>query len=286
VSPAVIGFGDSIVDRYRDRRMSYAGDNAYNVAVFAARLGARSAYLGVVGDDDDGRYLGSVLDAERVDASHCAVRPGETAWCEVDLVEGDRTFVRWNDGGVTFSDPFVLSDDDLHYIDGFDLLHTGAFANADADLPTLSERGVLLSYDFSSEAELRTPERLGRVCAYLDIAQFSCSDLTAPDTADLLKQAVDHGAGAALGTRGVEGAVFFDGTQVFHGRPEPVAAPLDTMGCGDAFLAAFLVVLLRGGWRAAGRVPSESVATALHEAARFAAATSMVEGALGHGVAY
>jgi len=66
-APRICAVGDNVVDRYVDRRLMYPGGNAVNVAVHARRCGARTAYVGAVGDDAAGRLLWDVLVREGVD---------------------------------------------------------------------------------------------------------------------------------------------------------------------------------------------------------------------------
>ncbi|WP_420895843.1 PfkB family carbohydrate kinase [[Actinomadura] parvosata] len=91
------------------------------------------------------------------------------------------------------------------------------------------------------------------------------------------------GAGLALGTRGVAGAVAFDGKATVSAPARLAEAIVDTMGCGDAFLAGFAVSLLRDGWTT-GRPPApDAIERALHQGAEAAHAQCFVEGAFGHG---
>ena len=66
-----------------------AGGKAANQAVAAARLGARVALVGRVGDDDRGRQLLAHLDAERVDVSRVQRTPGSVTGAAVIHVAYD-----------------------------------------------------------------------------------------------------------------------------------------------------------------------------------------------------
>lgn len=101
---SLIAVGDNTMDVYLDRNIEYPGGNALNVAVFASRLGTRSAYLGCVGDDRYGQRLLDCLQQEDVDASRCRTLPGANGWACVDNIDGERVFLG--------SDPvFVVSCD-------------------------------------------------------------------------------------------------------------------------------------------------------------------------------
>ncbi|NRQ32830.1 sugar kinase [Nonomuraea sp. NN258] len=281
----VLGFGDNIVDRFVDRGVDYPGGNSVNVAVYARRLGLEAAYLGVFGDDDLGLFLRESIAAQGVAADHCVVRPGETGISTLRVDDGDRVFLGWNGGGVTVREPLRLDAGLLAYVSSFDLVHSSVYSRSEDELPKLAG-GPLVSYDLSSEDDYRTPAYLDLTCPHADLVLLSCSHLDESDTGDLLADAVRRGAGLALGTRGVHGALAYDGRDLVSAPARLVEDPakiVDTMGCGDAFLAGFAVSLLRDGWRtgvAAGREPVER---ALDAGAEAAFEQCFVEGAFGHG---
>ncbi|MGV9302628.1 PfkB family carbohydrate kinase [Nonomuraea sp. NPDC003727] len=278
----VLGFGDNIVDRFVDRGIDYPGGNSVNVAVYAGRLGVEAAYLGVFGDDDLGGFLRESIAAQGVAVDHCVVRQGETGVSTLRVDDGDRVFLGWNGGGVTVREPLALDGELLDHASSFDLVHSSVYSRSESELPKLD---TLVSFDLSSEEDYRAPAYLDRVCPHADLVLLSCSHLDEGATRALLADAVRRGAGLALATRGVAGAIAHDGRVTVAAPARPVAqdAVVDTMGCGDAFLAGFAVSLLRAGW-SAGRRPSERmIERALHDGADSAYRQCFVEGAFGHG---
>ncbi|MET9343449.1 PfkB family carbohydrate kinase [Nonomuraea sp. NPDC003804] len=278
----VLGFGDNIVDRFVDRGIDYPGGNSVNVAVYAGRLGVEAAYLGVFGDDDLGGFLRESIAAQGVAVDHCVVRQGETGVSTLRVDDGDRVFLGWNGGGVTVREPLALDGELLDHASSFDLVHSSVYSRSESELPKLD---TLVSFDLSSEEDYRAPAYLDRVCPHADLVLLSCSHLDEGATRALLADAVRRGAGLALATRGVAGAIAHDGRVTVAAPARPVAqdAVVDTMGCGDAFLAGFAVSLLRAGWTA-GRRPSERmIERALHDGADSAYRQCFVEGAFGHG---
>lgn len=278
----VLGFGDNIVDRFVDRGVEYPGGNCVNFAVYAGRLGADSAYLGVFGDDEAGAFVRSCLDASGVDTSRCEVRSGPNGLTEIETVQGDRRFLRWNGGGVTISDPVRLQS--LDYIGTFDHVHSSVYSAMESQLPLLRESKVLVSFDFSSEAEYRTDEYLARVCPSVDLALVSCGDMERQQVWSELRRFFEHGAGMVLATLGEGGAVLFDGESFYHSNAAPIDGVLvDTMGCGDAYLTAFVISMVAAGWRRSARPAGSVIHSAMKAAARFAAQQCTVEGAFGFG---
>jgi sugar/nucleoside kinase (ribokinase family) len=280
----VLGLGDNIVDRFVDRGVEYPGGNAVNVAVFARQLGAEAAYLGVFGDDEHGRFVRAAIEDCGVDTAQSSVRPGPNGVTEIETVDGERRFLGWNQGGVTISDPVRLSDQDVRYAAGFSLIHSSAYSGIIPELPKLAATKTLRSYDFSSEPEFRTAEYLDAVGPWIDLALVSLGGLSRTETWAELRRIASHGPTLVLGTLGGDGAVLFDGEAYYYSDAAPVPGPfVDTMGCGDAYLSAFVVELLRSGWRRNARPAGAALHRSMRRAAQFAAQQCTVEGAFGHG---
>jgi len=283
----VLGFGDNIVDRFVDRGIAYPGGNSVNFAVFARQLGVDASYLGVFGSDVAGTFLRDAVSDQGVDISRSVVREGPSGVSTLTVVDGDRVFGGWNGGGVTVGQPLELDAELLSYAASFDLVHTSVYSATESQLPALRETSALVSIDLSSEDEFRSPEYLDRVAPFADLVLLSCSHLTLRQTRAVLADAVDRGAGLAVGTRGIRGAIVFDGRDHVTAPAQPVDDPstiVDTMGCGDAFITAFAVSLLTSGWTRSRRPWVGALDTALRDGAGFAARQCLVEGAFGHGV--
>jgi sugar/nucleoside kinase (ribokinase family) len=278
----VLGFGDNTVDRNLELGLDYPGGNSVNVAVFARRLGATSEYLGVFGDDAAGTFLRDAIEAQGVSTRDCVVRRGETSVSHLHVRDGERLFLDWNEGGVATREPLVLDGDLLERVQRFDLVHAGVYGAVEPELRKLTE--PLVSYDLSDEPEFRTPDHLDRVCPYADLVLLSCGHLSEAETVAVLGEAVHRGATLALGTRGLEGAVVTDGHLVRSAPARRADRPLvDTMGCGDAFLAGFAMALLRAGWSKHVRPTEADLVRALDAGAAAALDQCFVEGAFGHG---
>ncbi len=204
----------------------------------------------------------------------------------VEVVDGDRVFLGGNDGGVTVREPILLTPEDVEYVAGFDLVHSGVYSSTESQLPALAGTGALVTYDLSSESRFRSPEYLDPLAPHLDLALLSCSHLTEAETEEALRSVVARGAGMAIGTRGADGSVLFDGTALHRAEAVPLdaARPIaDTMGCGDAFLGAVVCSLLRAGWRKGRRPSSGAIDAALSAGSAFAAEQCFTDGAFGHG---
>lgn len=280
-SISVLGLGDNVIDRFVDRGVFYPGGNGINFAVFARQLSVRSSFLGVFGNDGPADHIQFSLHELGISTDHCVTKEGETGWCDVRVVDGDRVFGEWNEGGITVSDPFVFTEDDLEYAKGFNLIHMAVYGGVDSQLPQLANLGPIVSYDFSDEEEYRTDEFLASVCPSVDLASFSLSELTWEEAHSFAEKVVAAGAKYCLFTRGADGAGFYDGNQHYQVAAHPVEA-IDSMGCGDSFITAFCIGMLEQDWTKDSFPGALAVEKALRAAAVFAAGQTQVEGAYGY----
>jgi len=227
--------GDNVVDVYQGTAEAYPGGNALNVSVAARRAGLTSAYLGAVGDDAAGRRLIAALTAEAVATDRLRVLPGRTAWCGVQVVDGDRQFLD-SDLGVSM---FDLSADDFAYIAGFDALHTGDNSGLEAQLADIAKR-TKVSFDFGSRPWSYVDELIGHVWC----ACFSGGHLTPEAAIALADQAAARGPAAVLVSEGSRGArLVIDGVHV--AVASQATSLTDSLGAGDALIGGVLSGLIR-----------------------------------------
>ena len=258
------GLGDNTVDEYINQGVGFPGGNAVNVAVMAKSLGADAAYLGVCGNDERGAFLLGQLAEQGIDVSRVRVVDGPNSYCEVALdTDGNRRFLSFQPE----PEPLALTLEDVDYLESFDLVHCGYAAHVGFDLAELAQR-CRLSFDFG--------ERPSSVDPVLDRSLHAVSyTRSAPSEAEaiaLVRDVLAEGPEIVVVTRGARGAVGGHGAEI-HVQPSVRARVTDTLGAGDAFIAA-LVVGLYGG---------ERLPAAAERAARFAAATCERFGAFGTG---
>lgn len=276
----VLGIGDNVVDVYIHRNLMYPGGNTMNFCACARKLGHQAAYIGIFGDDRAARHVMDTARLLGIDLSHARQYPGENGRAMVDLVDGDRTFIGSNKGGVAKEHPIALQAGEIEYVRQFDLVHTSCFSYMDQELDTLRTAGVPISYDFSTHLE---SDRLRAVCPSLFLAIGSCSHLSDEDAYALARKMHEMGSELSLLSMGMRGAIVCDGNTVYRQDAGKEKA-IDSMGAGDSFLTAFsttYLTLLRSG-----RSREESIRAALQKAADFATETCMIEGGFGHGTTY
>ena len=260
----LLGAGDNVVDRYRDLGQMFPGGNALNVAVAAARAGARAAYIGALGSDRAGTLVLAGLRAEGVETDRARICDGPNAYADVTVIGGERVFL----GGDPTVSRFRLDGADLAYAATFDLVHTGDCSMLEEQVADLAAAAPV-SFDFSTHRE---PDYLDPILPHLRVACFSASDLDEEGALALLDRAITGGARLALATRGIHPALLFDGRHTWR-QPVCAGRVVDTLGAGDSFIGRFLV----------GVLAAEDAALSLERAAEAAAQTCDHYGAFGRG---
>lgn len=225
------------------------GGSAANVAVWAARLGARATCVGAVGADPWGAWLRDDLRREGVTV--IGPRRGRTATILAFLdADGERSFVTDRAAALSLQPHEVPAT----LWDGLDMLHIPAyslFEGALAETATEAafqarERGVTLSIDLSSVSLLRAygPARFAALLsdlrptvlfANLEEARPVFAAATADAAAEAMR-AVARIAIVKCGARGI--LVASDAGRLVASAP---AHAVDSTGAGDALAAAFLV---------------------------------------------
>ncbi|WP_068094437.1 PfkB family carbohydrate kinase [Novosphingobium rosa] len=261
----ILGLGDNTIDTYVDAGVQYPGGNAVNVAAMTARLGATTAYLGCVGDDEGGTLLCTALAAEGIDISRVRTRPGANARAFIGHVAGDRQFISSSPGVRA---DYRWEEADFAYMAKFDHIHTSIYSELGDALPKIAASTQSLSLDGSNRW---TVEYLQRVLPFVRFLFLSASELTEREAMDLATQCLGFGPQAVVLTRGSDGAMGMDahGTVV---QPAVPTAVVDTLGAGDGFISGFLTSMLSGG----------TLKEAMTRGAGFAAQVCGWQGGFGH----
>jgi fructoselysine 6-kinase len=265
----LVGVGDNVVDHYLDQGVYYPGGNALNVAVLAHRFGlSNSAYIGILGDDEEGSHVRACLLAEGLSDKYLRIARGETGKAKVTLVNGDRVFVCSNKGGVRKRLMLRMDQDDLHLIARLGHAHSSCFSYLEPELPRIRAVAQGLSFDFSTGRDMHY---IATICPVLTIAFLSASDLSDAETEAFITSIHTMGAPMVCVTQGERGAVLSSGTNIIRQRIMKTKV-VDTMGAGDAFIAGLLT----------SRIEGASIENALQYAATCAARACEWNGAFGH----
>ncbi|QCR42380.1 ribokinase [Curtobacterium sp. SGAir0471] len=209
------------------------GGKSANQAVAAGRLGGTVRMIGAVGDDGNGTLLRESVASAHVDTTHVAVRRGVATGTAVITVDaaGENTIVISGGANATLT-PEDLPD--------------SAFDGA----------GVLgLCLEVSIDVVLAAA-RAGRAAGATVLTNLSPFGAVPQELLDLTDVLLvneheaaglgDHGVARSIVTRGGAGCTVHDGdadpVDVDAVRVEPV----DTTGCGDAFMGAVALRLDAG----------------------------------------
>ena len=265
----LVGVGDNVVDQYLDQGVYYPGGNALNVAVLAHRFGlSKSAYIGILGDDEEGSHVRASILAEGLSDNYLRFARGETGKAKVTLINGDRVFVHSNKGGIRKRLMLRMDQNDLDLIARLGHAHSSCFSYLEPELPRIRAIAQGLSFDFSTGREMTY---LAAICPLVTLAFLSAAELSDTDTEAFIARVHSMGAPAVCVTQGERGAVFSTGTRTIR-QGIAHAKLVDTMGAGDAFIAGFLATRINGA----------SAEDALQHAATRAATACGWNGAFGH----
>ena len=234
----VASVGDNCVDRYLGGAgIALAGGNALNVAAGLAAAGLDSNYLGAVGEDADAELILAEAAAAHVDVSRVRRMAAPTGVTLVQLgADGDRAFVEERYGASAAYRPAA---DDIRFLRGCDWVHCANLADPAELVEQLG--GTAVSYDFAVD---HAGPLVDRLAPQLAIAFFSGAELARDQAVTLGQRAVDAGAALAVVTRGRSGSMALN-SRVVEVAAEPVKV-VDTLGAGDALIAAVIASQLRG----------------------------------------
>lgn len=222
------------------------GGQAATAAVTCARLGFRSAYLGVRGDDAAGRQVAEALQREKVDA-RIMVRPGaatRTAVILVDASSGQRAVLAVNGEGLRFDETFfddsLFSSTRILLVDGSD----SQFALRAAKTARAAGVGTLCDVDEPTPEVMALLREIDVVIAPADFVRLATGHQNLSAGVEAL--ASQTGAAAVVATAGEHGASAWCGGEFLTVAAHSVRA-VDTTGAGDAFRGGFAAAWLSVG---------------------------------------
>ena len=243
------GPGETIAGR---RFLTYPGGKGANQAVAVARLGARAAMIGRVGDDLFGPQLIDALQTAGVDTSRIAIAPDQTSGIAVINIDSaaQNRIIQILGANETCGQPEADAVADAMRQASVLLLQLevtpelsaqAARAASDAGKTVILDPGPVRPF----------PPEMYRACSIITPNETEAEALVGfPVTAptDALRAArilLGRGVKTAIVKLGSQGAVYADSSGAGHQPPFPVTA-VDTVAAGDAFNAALAVSLAEG----------------------------------------
>lgn len=282
---AILAIGDNVCDKYLSRGKMYPGGQCVNTCAYVAMHGMKAAYIGKFGNDAVALCVQNTLKKLNVDFSHSKHFEGENGFACITLVNGDRTFIGTNHGGVAQNHAYGFTQDDWKYIRNFALIYTNLNAYLEDELPQVAAQGVPIAFDFSNRW---TDEYLTRICPFIKIAIMSCAHLADSARNIEMEKVAKFGVPLVLGTVGEAGSYLLYQGKTYYTEAVSAENVFDTMGAGDSYFATFLCSLLQAGvldqiLKNRNSDFSRELCEAMREGARFAAKICCTEGAFGYG---
>lgn len=260
--PAEVGKKLTEVSAFRPK----PGGAPANVAVAAARLGAQSAFIGKVGDEDFGRFLAGVLKQEGVNIEGMRFDPeARTTMAFLampDVNSYDIVFYR-NPGADTRLraeelDRALLQSAKVFHFGSLSLIEEPSRSATLAAVEIAKAAGALISFDVNYRAKLWSREaayaRVMATLPHVDLLKINEGELalltgnSRPE--ESAKTLLEYGPRLIVVTLGPDGSYF----QTAEGGDYVPAFTVDTVdatGCGDAFIAGLHWQFIQGGdWQA------------------------------------
>lgn len=243
----IVCVGECTIDRYLDLGRDYIGGISLNAAVNARRLGAHVSLVSAVGNDAGGAQVRAKLHQEGIQAEHVVTLPGPTGHQDIRILPGgERLFPPGGYSAGVLAD-LQLSLAALDVVRAADLVLIPIFrqiVHLYEQIVALPDRRGMLAADLLDGGDLGTQlEVLPGYLEQLDLA-FISGDAALLERVRPFAQTT---ACLLVVTMGAHGAAALAGDVVVVRPAEPVAMPVDTTGCGDAFQAAFALTYASGG---------------------------------------
>jgi fructokinase len=302
----VVSLGEIILDMFGSETgkdffevsafIPVAGGAPANVAVAAAKLGVRSAFIGKAGEDAFGRRLEKVLVSYGVDTRGMRFDANyRTTLNFMTLPDANRTemlFYR-NPGADMLLEPEEL---DKELLSATSLFHFGSVSlaaepcrSATLEAARLARKGgATVSFDVNYRPGLWDNESH----AQKEIsAALSLADIVKVNEAELLflsgtsepekgcRRIAEKGPALSVATLGPNGSAW--GTREGSGiAPGFNVAAVDATGCGDAFMAALLVRILPNRGALASGLDPEAMRKNIRWANAAGALTALKKGVM------
>ena len=264
----MVTLGEILIDFTPDGMNEYGfpcyirnpGGAVFNAAVTMARYGAKTAFLGKVGDDLFGRFLRGYLTDAGVDCRGLRSDPDRnTTLAFVSLEpDGERDFAFYRRHEA---DLMIREDElDLERVRDTKIFHTGSLSLCSEPARSATwravreakEAGALISYDPNFRESLWAGEDFTGLSEILmrqsDIVKVSDEEgkmITGiSDPLSIAREIIRRGPSFAAVTMGENDSCF--ATRSCSGYAEPYrVVPVDTTGAGDVFFGTFLFEFLK-----------------------------------------
>ncbi|NPV56129.1 MAG: carbohydrate kinase family protein [Anaerolineae bacterium] len=240
------------------------GGSGGNVAEGLARLGYPVRFLGILGDDENGRLLLSAFREAGVDTSTTRIHAGgRSASCFIAVNPRGERLIFSLGGMALYENPEDIQPDWLQNVkilylaDAYPNVALAALNHLEPDARVVFNPGGLMTS--LGMTELRPLLRRTQV---LITNQVEAKALTGENDIDqAARQMAGMGPAVVIVTLGGQGSLLFTGGEITHHPGAPALKVVDTTGAGDAFSAGVVAGMLEGfEWNAIINLASEVAA--------------------------
>lgn len=257
----ILSIGEILADMIVEKRgggmaiQAYCGGAPFNCAVNAKQAGAKVGFLGRVGDDPIGRFVGGY--AGKAGLDFLEIQKDEernTTLAFVTLTDGERDFAFYRRDTADYH--IELSAVDFDAFTDLKIVHLGSLMLSEAEgrelAAEVAERtkkvGALLSFDVNLRKDIykNFDEALSAYRPFVeaaDIVKFSEDELHEftgiSDTACAVR-ALNKENALVVVTLGKRGCAYYCKGIGGEIPPAPAEKIVDTTGAGDAFFGALL----------------------------------------------
>ena len=240
------------VEKVVDEARLVVGGSGAIMACGAARLGVRTAFCGIVGDDVFGRFMLDALREAGVTTEAVVVLADRPTGLSVILSEHEDRAILTFPGTIGALEP---GDVDLHLVRATRHMHVSSYflqRGLLAGLPGLFQEahgaGATTSVDPNWDPEERWDGGLAELLAQIDVFLPNAAEARATagvEDVDAAARSLADRAGVVVVKCGPEGAIAIEGTET--ARSEALTVDIaDTTGAGDSFDAGFIAARLEG----------------------------------------
>lgn len=222
------------------------GGLAGTALVAAARLGAKAAYCGVLGDDELSRFTLQELEREGVDCTPTLHKPDARpvhSIVIVDLSTGSRSIL-YSSAGVTEPEPAKIRPELVASCRVLFVDHTVIGAGLRA-IELAHAHGIPVVGDIESEADPRLPDLMQGIDHLILGIELAGRVTGASEPVAMVRALSGLDRACCVVTAGERGCWYSErGSQVCH-VPAFSVQVVDTTGCGDVFHGAYAACIAR-----------------------------------------
>ena len=243
-----VSIGERLAQQYGSQRA--AGDSAANTMSGLARLGAKSGFLTMMGNDEMGQFFTDEM--TRTGVEMLALKSDTPTGRVIAMVtpDGERTFATCLGASIELSPddikPELFDNWDIFYIEGYLVANPDMLRKA---ISTAKDKGLKIAIDLASYnvVEESRDFLLELVNNYVDIVfanEQEALTLTGMEPENALHYIAER-CEIAVVKIGAKGAYIQRGDEIVT-IPPMKADVVDTTGAGDMWAAGFLAGLVKG----------------------------------------